>query len=166
METYYELTACIALWRGQELLLMKRAIGFSSGGWFLPGGHVEPGERPAEAASRELAEETGIAVAPGQLSLATVMTYEHDGATAHALIYNALCPEGAEVRLNDEHAVARWYTPEAAIARFFDAGMLRGKGVGEGGLALAGEVAAAIRGAAEARGAAGDGETGWQAAER
>ncbi len=108
METYYELTACIALWRGQELLLMKRAIGFSSGGWFLPGGHVEPGERPAEAASRELAEETGIAVAPGQLSLATVMSYEHDGETAHALIYNALCPDGAAVRLNDEHAVARW----------------------------------------------------------
>ena len=157
MDTY-ELTACIALWRGQELLLMKRAEGFSSGGWFLPGGHLDPGERPAEAAVRELREETGINVAPAWLSLATVMTYAHDGATAHALIYNALCPEGAEVQLNGEHAVARWYTPEAAIARFFEASMLRAKGVPEAGVRLAGEVAAAIRGAAEARGTMGDGE--------
>ncbi|MDI6908554.1 NUDIX hydrolase [Nocardioides sp.] len=36
--------------------------------WGLVGGHVEPGEEFQAAAYRELAEETGIRLAPGELS--------------------------------------------------------------------------------------------------
>ena len=39
------------------LLLIERRDGH---GWALPGGHVDPGEEPADAAFRELAEETGL----------------------------------------------------------------------------------------------------------
>lgn len=35
--------------------------------WFTVGGEVQPGERLAEAAARELAEETGLRVAPSEL---------------------------------------------------------------------------------------------------
>ncbi|GAB1814909.1 NUDIX hydrolase [Mycobacterium sp. MUNTM1] len=35
--------------------------------WFTVGGEVQPGERLAEAAARELAEETGLRVAPGEM---------------------------------------------------------------------------------------------------
>jgi 8-oxo-dGTP diphosphatase len=38
------------------LLVWHRASGL----WMLPGGHVDPGESPAEAALREVLEETGI----------------------------------------------------------------------------------------------------------
>ena len=149
----FELSAAIALWRGPELLLMKReARGFGGGGWFLPGGHVEGSERPAAAAIRELWEETALVIPQEALALADVMSYQHGEATAHTLIYNAICPEGAEPVLNGEHVVARWYAPEAACARFFDAEMLRGRSLSEPNIALAAEVARVIRSAARARG--------------
>jgi 8-oxo-dGTP diphosphatase len=37
--------------------------------FMLPGGKLEPGESPAEAAAREVAEELGVHVAPGDLAL-------------------------------------------------------------------------------------------------
>ncbi len=40
------------------LLLLHRKLGV----WLGPGGHVEPGEGPDEAAAREVMEETGLAV--------------------------------------------------------------------------------------------------------
>jgi ADP-ribose pyrophosphatase len=44
------------------LLMVKRADGH---GWALPGGMVEPGEDPADAAVRELTEETGVQLPRG-----------------------------------------------------------------------------------------------------
>ncbi|PZF97803.1 NUDIX hydrolase [Micromonospora deserti] len=35
--------------------------------WFTPGGGLDPGESPAAAAARELAEETGLRLAPAEL---------------------------------------------------------------------------------------------------
>ncbi|WBB81939.1 NUDIX domain-containing protein [Micromonospora sp. WMMD882] len=35
--------------------------------WFTPGGGLEPGEAPAAAAARELAEETGLRLTPAEL---------------------------------------------------------------------------------------------------
>ena len=48
---------------GARVLLQLRADGLFGGGlWNAPGGHVEDGESPAEAAMREVREETGLMV--------------------------------------------------------------------------------------------------------
>lgn len=45
--------------------------------WGFPGGHIEPGETPQAAAYRELEEETGLIVAPGELESVAVTTLVH-----------------------------------------------------------------------------------------
>ena len=60
-ETHWpKLGASIAVFRDGRVLIVERAKPPLSGVWSLPGGHVEPGEPAAEAALRELAEETGV----------------------------------------------------------------------------------------------------------
>lgn len=46
--------------RGDEVLLIRRGTQPRIGEWSLPGGRIEPGERAADAALRELDEETGV----------------------------------------------------------------------------------------------------------
>ncbi|MGH2631971.1 MAG: NUDIX hydrolase [Tepidiformaceae bacterium] len=152
----FDLYASVVLWRGDDILVMKRGTGgFSAGGWFFPGGHVEAGERPIEACARELFEETEIPLEASALTLVDVMTFETGSKaspTAHTIIYTAACGAGTEPMINDEHLTARWMAPEAYIARFLDGAMLRERGVPESAVLLAEEVARVTRAAAAMRG--------------
>jgi 8-oxo-dGTP pyrophosphatase MutT (NUDIX family) len=47
--------------------------------WGMPGGHLEPGEDPETGAYRELAEETGLRLPTGTLSLVTEIAVYHPG---------------------------------------------------------------------------------------
>jgi 8-oxo-dGTP diphosphatase len=51
----------------QVLLGLKKA-GFGTGRWVGLGGHLEEGEKPAEAAAREVMEESGVEVAPDTMA--------------------------------------------------------------------------------------------------
>ena len=63
----------VALVEGERIFLLRRAnTGHRDGEWAMPAGHVESGETPAEAALRELLEETGVAAAPSDLECAHV----------------------------------------------------------------------------------------------
>lgn len=52
--------------RDAALLLTRRAITLNhhAGQWALPGGRIDPGETPEQAALRELDEEVGLALGP------------------------------------------------------------------------------------------------------
>ena len=54
------LAASACVFRGREVLLVKRGQALGRGLWSLPGGKIETGEGAEAAALRELAEETGV----------------------------------------------------------------------------------------------------------
>jgi 8-oxo-dGTP diphosphatase len=51
-------SSCVVISKGKTLLLLHKKLGV----WLYPGGHVDPGEIPLEAAIRETREETGYRV--------------------------------------------------------------------------------------------------------
>lgn len=107
--------ASIAVWRGSDILLVKRAKPPVSGIWSLPGGHIEPGERAAAAALRELGEETGIEAALlGAVDCHDVIIRDRQGDLAAHYILSVFC--GRWVR---GEPVGR---TDVSDARFFDDG--------------------------------------------
>ena len=60
---------------GAEVLLGLKLTGFGSGKIVALGGHVEPGETPAQAAVREVFEESGVTVAETNLERAGTVEF-------------------------------------------------------------------------------------------
>ncbi|BCW90150.1 hypothetical protein sos41_33180 [Alphaproteobacteria bacterium SO-S41] len=50
------------VWRGEEVLLIKRGKAPRQGEWSIPGGRIEGGETACAAAVREVVEETGCTI--------------------------------------------------------------------------------------------------------
>ena len=58
-------------------------------GWELPGGKVEPNESPAEAAAREVWEETGAVIEETALQIGEYMVEDEQGDTFYKAIFVA-----------------------------------------------------------------------------
>jgi 8-oxo-dGTP pyrophosphatase MutT (NUDIX family) len=95
------------------------------GRWQLPGGAVDPGERPAEAMQRECLEEAGITVEP--IRIAGVfggpeyrITYSNgDEAGWVVTVFEARIAAGEPSPSDDETQAVGWFTPEEAEALEF-----------------------------------------------
>lgn len=91
-------------------LVLKRSMASKGnpGKWDFPGGKIDPGEVPEEAAKREAREETGLQIETGR-----VLGSAESESPANRIAYVIL--EGhalsREVRLSDEHESYAWVEP-------------------------------------------------------
>jgi 8-oxo-dGTP pyrophosphatase MutT (NUDIX family) len=92
------------------VLLGRRA---DNGMWTLPGGIIDPGELPADAAAREVFEETGIAAVPEVLSSVGVspqITYLNGDKVQYLEFCFRCRPVGGEAGVNDgECSEVGWF---------------------------------------------------------
>jgi 8-oxo-dGTP diphosphatase len=107
--TFTVVAAALAAPDGR-VLLQQRPVGRAMAGlWEFPGGKVEPMEGPEAALVRELAEELGIVVEPGDLVPAAFASADNDGRRMILLLY--MCRRwSGEPRALDAQALA-WVSP-------------------------------------------------------
>jgi len=129
--TIHRVVSKVIIENEQGMILMAKASrGFFNGCWTLPGGFVDYGEHPREAAVREALEELGVVIEiPDPLNSLEKKTEGEDGAIVQAKIFNDeginwvsftyKCKadlEGQEISpKDDEIEEARWFTKEEAI---------------------------------------------------
>jgi 8-oxo-dGTP diphosphatase len=95
---------------GERVLLLRRPVDdFRGGTWELPSGKVDPGEGLDEALRREVAEETGLAVAN---VLAYLGAFEYTSGSGNRTRQHtwAVAVETGDVRLT-EHDEYAWAFP-------------------------------------------------------
>ena len=106
--------------RGREwdALVLERAPGVRcAGAWETVHGRIEPGERPEDAAIREVREETGLAV--DRLYNVTVQPfYLHQEREVMVAVVFAAIVGDAPLMLGPEHTHAEWLPIADAERRF------------------------------------------------
>lgn len=98
--------------REGAILLIKRRFDPNKGRWSLPGGLLEIGEDPEEAAKREVTEELGLSVeVEGLFQVANEVIRDDAGAVRYhfVLIDYLMIPKGDLITLNEESDEYRWF---------------------------------------------------------
>ncbi|MCD6193999.1 MAG: NUDIX hydrolase [Candidatus Aminicenantes bacterium] len=100
-----------------RVLLVKRDNPPGRGSWAIPGGSVRWGETLREAVIRELQEETGLTVRPGEIvDILEIIEPNQQG----EIIYHYLIVDfqaeylRGELHPGDDAAAGGWFTPEEA----------------------------------------------------
>lgn len=102
-------------WR---VLAMRRAPGTRcTGAWEIVHGRIETGERPKDAARREVREETGLEAAR-LYSITVNPFYLHPYDSVQlAVVFAAVVNSAADIVTGVEHDAWEWLTPAAALDR-------------------------------------------------
>ena len=102
-----------------RVLLVRRLRPPGQGQWAIPGGKVDLGETLAQAAEREILEETGLTIAAGEpIYTFEVIDRDDAGRVRYHYVIIDLAAEymSGELRAGDDAEEARWVAPEELAA--------------------------------------------------
>lgn len=102
--------AYVAVWHGGRVLVIRNSYRRSLS---FPAGRLKRGERPAEAAARELVEEVGIAVRADALRDAGEIVDASTYAVDHAHVFELHCEEEPALRVDGREVVWAGFLPPA-----------------------------------------------------
>lgn len=99
-----------------RLLLVRRAIEPSKRKWDTPGGFLEEGEEPRKGLKRELREETGLEIEPGEFFAAVTDVYGEGPEAQYVLSLNwtatvAAATDVTKAEPADDISELRWFSP-------------------------------------------------------
>ncbi len=106
--------AYVAVWHGDRVLVIRNSYRRRLS---LPAGGLKRGERPDQAAARELFEEVGIAAEPGALRFARKIVSTNGYAEDHAHFFELRLDAPCDPRIDGREVVwAAFLTRDEAIA--------------------------------------------------
>ena len=108
------------VFRGDEILIIKRAKPPFKGHWSIPGGGLEYGEAVVDAVIREVREETGVEIEiTGLLDVFDGLPGHQDSDfTRHVVMIDYICEwRSGEPIAGDDAAEAEFVTIETALVR-------------------------------------------------
>jgi len=105
--TAIEVISRAVIRRGRSVLLVKAQ---GDDWWFLPGGHVEPGERSADALARELGEELGahVRVSGDPVAIAENFYDDKDGPHHEINVVFIVVDPGGSLMSMEPHLESAW----------------------------------------------------------
>jgi 8-oxo-dGTP diphosphatase len=114
-------SVAVLIFRGDEVLLMRRKGGNADGLWAAPGGRVDAGETADDACRREVREETGVGLVNlRRLGAWQDYTGDRDGRAYLILWYAADAGPGpVEIREPDKCGGLEWFKVNALPSPLF-----------------------------------------------
>jgi 8-oxo-dGTP pyrophosphatase MutT (NUDIX family) len=95
--------------RGRVLLVHHHKLGR----WIHPGGHIDPNEDPAQAAVREVREETGIDV-----EIVAESRFQHPAVTSHPIPFAIIEMPVKDAKIGPHHHIDMVYLCRATATDF------------------------------------------------
>lgn len=114
----FKVAGCFLEYDGRFLMLRRSPDQHQGGKWGLPAGRVEQGEAEADAAIREVHEETGFSIPPDKLEFLQKITFPFPEKIIDFFVYRTNLDSKIKIVLDPhEHQEYAWVTGKEYATR-------------------------------------------------